>query len=604
MAIKRLNKITLYGPVQDKARVLKGLQALSCMHLIPLTEKGSDNSLQMQPAEVSEAKAWLERSPKQRRQVRSLQNVNVDDAVHEILANKAAFRAESDLRDKLEERIGKLRPWGEFNFPELSALNSQRLWFYVMPNGEMSALEDIELPYELIHQDQKDSYVIVLSEQEPAEDLLPVPRSHIGKDSLSTLEEKLENAEHHIEDLLAQREALTRWIYMLTQVLAARNDKAALDEAVNGTLDEEEFFLVQGWVPVSERTNIEAFIANSGVAAIFEEPTDEDQPPTMLDKADSTGGGADALGFFQTPNYRAWDPGNVVFYSFSLFFAMIMSDAMYCFLVGLIVFLCRGKLQKSETGSRLMKLAYFMSAIGIVWGVFIGSYFGTAPDPDGLLGIFAFINLNDYNAMMKLSVIIGVGHLVIANVMTAVVNRGSSYALAPLGWAGIMTGACSLWLGMTGTLPGVFESFIGPAVMIIGALLVFLFSSTRKVTSVSGFLLRGLDGFKAIYNITAAFGDVLSYMRLFALGLSGASLAMTFNSLANDVLQSSPVTGVLFAGLILLLGHTLNFALCIMSGVVHGMRLNVIEFVNWGLSDEGYPFKAFSRLTTFSKRED
>ena len=136
--------------------------------------------------------------------------------------------------------------------------------------------------------------------------------------------------------------------------------------------------------------------------------------------------------------------------------------------------------------------------------------------------------------------------------------------------------------------------------MVTGALLVFLFSSTRKVGSIKDLILRVLDGLKAVYNITSAFGDVLSYMRLFALGLSGASLALTFNSLAMDVLKSSPVTGVLFAGLILLLGHLLNFALCIMSGVVHGMRLNVIEFVNWGLSDEGYPFKSFSTKSTFS----
>lgn len=134
--------------------------------------------------------------------------------------------------------------------------------------------------------------------------------------------------------------------------------------------------------------------------------------------------------------------------------------------------------------------------------------------------------------------------------------------------------------------------------MIIGTLLVFLFTSNRPVHSVKDLILRILDGLKAVYNITGAFGDILSYMRLFALGLSGASLSMTFNSLAMTVIHSSPIIGVLFAGMILLLGHTLNFALCIMSGVVHGMRLNVIEFVNWGLSDEGYPFNAFC------KRED
>lgn len=602
MAIKRLKKITLYGPSQDKTRVLKGLQSIGCLHLIPLTDKPADQALQVQPAEASEAKAWLERSPKQRRHIRNFRDRkdarDIDGIVQTILTNKARFRAKSDLRDKLEQRIREVRPWGQFTFPQLTDLNDLRLWFYVMPNGEMSALNDIELPWELIHQNLKDSYVIVLSDQEPAEDLLPVPRSHVGKESLAHLEEMLEEAEHDVEDLLAERESLTRWSYLLAQVLAARVDKASLEQASSGTLEDENFFLVQGWVPVSEQARVEVFTADNGIAAIFEEPTEDDNPPTLLEKTPGTGGGADALGFFQTPNYRTWDPGNVVFYSFSLFFAMIMSDAMYSLIFGLIVFMCRGKLQQSVSGRRLMNLGYFMSAAGIVWGMFIGSYFGAAPDSSGLLGRIAFIDLNNYNAMMKLSVIIGVCHLIVANVMTAVVNRGSSYAFAPLGWAGLMGGGLTLWLGMTGTLPKAFETAIGPGLMIIGALMVFLFTSNRPVRSLKDLILRALDGLKAVYNITGAFGDVLSYMRLFALGLSGASLAMTFNSLAMDVLHSSPVTGVLFAGIILLLGHILNFALCIMSGVVHGMRLNVIEFVNWGLSDEGYPFKAFS------KRED
>ncbi|WP_422450306.1 MULTISPECIES: V-type ATP synthase subunit I [unclassified Endozoicomonas] len=608
MAIKRLKKITLYGPSQEKSGILKELQSLGCLHLIPLTDKPVE--VQVQPAEASEAKAWLERSPKQRRQVRNVREhkdaARVDDIVHKILDNKSKFREQSDIRDKLQERIREVRPWGEFAFPALSDLNGQRLWFYVLPNGELPALRDslkqCELPWELIHQSQKDSYVIVVSDKEPEDFLLPVHRSHVGKIPLSRLEEMLDEAEDAIEDLLAEREALTRWHYLLDQVLAARLDSADLQQATSGTMDEDSFFLVQGWVPVAEQANVEAFTAAHGVAAIFEDPKVDDNPPTLLDKPAGTGGGADALGFFQTPNYRAWDPGNVVFYSFSLFFAMIMSDAMYCLIFGLIIFLLRGKLRQSETGRRLMNLAYFMSGVGIVWGVFIGSYFGAAPDSGSLFGRLAFIDLNDYNAMMKLSVVIGVAHLIVANVMTAIVNRGSSYALAPLGWAGLMGGGLTLWLGMTGTLPAAFQSTIGPGLMIVGALLVFLFSSSREVTSFKDLILRMLDGLKAVYNITSAFGDVLSYMRLFALGLSGASLAMTFNSLAMDVLNSSPVTGVLFAGIILLLGHLLNFALCIMSGVVHGMRLNVIEFVNWGLSDEGYPFKVFNQRTTFNQQ--
>ena len=596
MAIKQLKKITLYGPSQDKAHVLQGLQAMGCMHLIPLSDQTAEASVRMQPAEASEALAWLERAPRARRQVKDKSAADIDTIVREVLGNKSGTREVSDARDKLEERIREVRPWGEFHFPERSELDGQRFWFYALPQGDLSVLDDIELPWQLMAKDnrQKLAYVIVISEQEPAEDLLPVARSHVGVVPLSRLEDELDESEQLLEDLYAEREALTRWNYLLSQAVAAKQDAAELAEAQSGTLDEQEFFLVQGWMPQSEQQAAETFCLENGVAALFEEPTEDDHPPTLLEKTPGTGGGADALGFFQTPNYRTWDPGNVVFYSFALFFGIIMSDVMYSFLFGLIVFMCRGKLKKSEAGSRLMNLAYFMSAVGIVWGAMIGSYFGASPG-GGLLDSIAFVDLNDYNAMMKLSVFVGVAHLIVANVMTAWVNRSSSYALSPIGWALIMGGGLSIWFGMTETLPESFADLIGPAMMAIGGAFVFLFTSTRKVRSAGDLFLRGLDGLKAVYSITSAFGDVLSYMRLFALGLSGASLAMTFNSLAMDVLHSSPVIGVLFAGLILLLGHVLNFALCIMSGVVHGMRLNVIEFVNWGLSDEGYPFKAFSK---------
>jgi len=104
-----------------------------------------------------------------------------------------------------------------------------------------------------------------------------------------------------------------------------------------------------------------------------------------------------------------------------------------------------------------------------------------------------------------------------------------------------------------------------------------------------------LDGLRALTDVTKAFGDVLSYLRLFALGLASAALALTFNDLANQAARAYPGPGLLLALLILLIGHGLNLVLSLMSGVVHGLRLNYIELYNWGLSEEGYPFKAFAR---------
>lgn len=100
--------------------------------------------------------------------------------------------------------------------------------------------------------------------------------------------------------------------------------------------------------------------------------------------------------------------------------------------------------------------------------------------------------------------------------------------------------------------------------------------------------------------MTKIFGDVLSYMRLFALGLASASLAGTFNGLAVDLAEGLPGVGVLLALLILLFGHAVNLALGVMSGAVHGLRLNYIEFFGWGLGPEGRPFKALARRESMS----
>ena len=95
--------------------------------------------------------------------------------------------------------------------------------------------------------------------------------------------------------------------------------------------------------------------------------------------------------------------------------------------------------------------------------------------------------------------------------------------------------------------------------------------------------------------ISSAFSDALSYLRLFALGLASASLAGTFNAMAVQVKEALPGIGILFALLIALLGHTLNFVLAVAGGFIHGLRLNYIEFFRWSITEEGRPFSPFAR---------
>ena len=196
--------------------------------------------------------------------------------------------------------------------------------------------------------------------------------------------------------------------------------------------------------------------------------------------------------------------------------------------------------------------------------------------------------------MMKLTVAIGVLHLVLANVQQALLKRGRVTAWAHVGWIGVMLGGYALWLGGAESAPHWLGS-TGRWTLGLGLGAVFAFGSERPVRDARSALLWVLDGLQGLSNVTKIFGDVLSYLRLFALGLASASLAITFNDLARQVTDKLPGLGLLFALLILLVGHVLNLLLSVMSGVVHGLRLNFIEFYNWALLGEGYPFRPFRK---------
>jgi V/A-type H+-transporting ATPase subunit I len=136
---------------------------------------------------------------------------------------------------------------------------------------------------------------------------------------------------------------------------------------------------------------------------------------------------------------------------------------------------------------------------------------------------------------------------------------------------------------------------LGSSGLGLGLLSVFLFSGAGSGASLGKRIATGL---LSLTRVTNAFGDILSYLRLFALGLASASLAIAFNDLAHNARESIPGLGFFLAILIIVIGHTLNFVLAIVSGFVHGLRLNLIEFFNWSVPEEGRPFRAFRKKET------
>jgi V/A-type H+-transporting ATPase subunit I len=593
MSIVRLQRLTLAGLAREKTAVLEQLQSLGCLHLVPLRPTPAEPET-VPPTHAVDAKQALRHLGEariKRRQIKSAEGFRMAETVRAVLNNQVRLRELVDRRDALRERHKQLQPWGDFEFAPKEAMAGQKLWFYVLPLRERKALQELQLPWQVVHQDNRQCWVVVIHPTEPDAGLLPVPRTHTGALSLSKVAERLEAAEVELDEVEAERSVLTRWTFLIASHMAQAENRAGLKHAASLTFEDESLFLVQGWIPANRVREVRQYADRLGLSLVVEEPGPDDKPPTLLDNPPALAAGQDLVGFYQVPPYAGWDPSRILFLSFTIFFAMILSDAGYALVLGVLLGAFWKRLGSTEVRRRGRILAAALVAGSLLWGVLVGSYFGFAPSPGTLAGSLAVFDINDFDSMMRLSVGLGVLHLVVANLEMARNRPRQPAGRVALGWIAVLAGGFLLWLGGRGQALGQF----GLACLIGGLLAVFLFASDRRVIDAKSLLLRILEGLRALTDLTKIFGDALSYLRLFALGLASASLALTFNGLARQVADEVEGLGLLYAILILLVGHLLNLLLSIMSGVVHGLRLNFIEFYNWALAGEGYPFKPFKK---------
>jgi V/A-type H+-transporting ATPase subunit I len=591
MSILALVKVTTYGHISDKDQVISDLQDIGCLHLISLNPDAETSRKSGPSSEAREALRFLQDCPRKRRQVRDSTGFDPVGVEIKALDLKRNIKRREDERDFLLARIEAFEPWGYFTFPPVEELGGYRLWFYLVPHHKMKDVEDTKLVWEQVQQDNRFCYVAVISKKEPQG--MPVPRVRVGNMALTDLERRLEEVELELEDLEAERASLTRWNRLFARSLARLEDLAAREEAAQQTYDEAPLFALQAWAPETEMKELQRYAKKKGLVIDIEEPAEEDSPPTLMKNTPRLASGQDLVLFYMTPGYRTWDPSTVVFFSFALFFAMILSDAGYAALMGLGLLAFWKRMGHSESGRRWRILLSVVLGTSVVWGMLVGSYFGLTPQEGNVVQAFSRIHvldLNNYSVMMYLSILLGVGHLIMANVGDAWCRRQSLERFGPIGWIAILAGGALLWLTSSATGAWSTLKYLGILLMIGGAVGVLWFTTVDQI-----WWKRLLGGLQGVTKLTSAFGDTLSYLRLFALGLAGASLSMTFNDLGAKIDEAIPGIGMFFAIIIIVFGHSLNLILSISSGVIHGLRLNFIEFFNWSLPEEGYLFRAFAR---------
>lgn len=614
MAIVPLKKITLYGLASQRDAVVADLQQLGCVHLIDLSvDKSSKAALPAERHTAMEAVRYLQATPIQNsnQYQRYTDGLSCLAVAQQALANRDRRDALSDERDYLLDSIEQVRPWGSFVLPDGKQLGGQQLWFYVVAKRQVTELPANQV-WQIVNQDRQNLYVVVVSRDEP--ELFPGDQVTLDRRPLTELQHRLEVVDEELESLHWQRVALTRWLTLLQRDLNEADDQLAREDALRRMFQDQHLFVVQAWTAKSTMPALQSFAQQRGLALSIMDPSPDELPPTLLKNPTAVAGAEGVMTFYMTPSYRAWDPTWVLYVSFAVFFAIIMSDAAYSLLLGIVLLVFWRRLSATEEARKTRNLFAGIIVASFIYGVGAGSYFGyTPPGLDRLQWKLDGQPLvNNRDAMMILSLAIGVLHLTLANLINAWQNRTKSQSLSFVGWAVVLMSG--LIFGLTRSGENRVVSWLAESMgqqaeqlqslihsgakwsLISGFVLVFLFSSGRPLLSTrpSDWIWRIVDGLMGLTNVSKAFGDTLSYLRLFALGLASAQLAVTFNNLASGAM-SVPGLGFLLAIVILLVGHSVNLLLGIMSGVVHGLRLNCIEFFNWSLTEEGQPFKPFSK---------
>lgn len=351
--------------------------------------------------------------------------------------------------------------------------------------------------------------------------------------------------------------------YLPTEQCAAFEDFLQKEEVVYESVD-------AGKLPEEETPQIPVLLKNNRFAKLFE-------PITLL---------------FSLPNYRELDLTSCIAPFFMAFFGFCLGDAGYgLLLMAAALFIVR-KFPKAKSYGWLC----FWFGVGtVVFGSLSGTFFGIS-----LVHIEALGNLRAYifdsNKMMTLALVIGAVQILFGmfmNVLRITKVKGFKYALHRIGWlavivcGGLLVGAPMMGLTIPVPVTYVLEGLVG-----IGALLALFYNNPDK----NPIFNLGLGLWDTYNTATGLVGDLLSYIRLFALGLTGGILGSVFNTLALDAATGIgvPVVSQLIMLFILLFGHSLNLALCVLGSVVHPLRLTFVEFYkNAGFAGGGKAYAPF-----------
>ena len=386
------------------------------------------------------------------------------------------------------------------------------------------------------------------------------------------------------EEAVSFEDAFEEKFRILYDYYRVEKEKAS---AVDATFRTTTSFVLTAWVPAHLEDATELALKDAGVPyySLYEDPLPDEKYPTLAKNNPVVTPYEGITNMYSAPSPREIDPNPFVAFFYFLFFGMMVSDAAYGIILSLVGFGLYA-LKKPKKGEGTLLLIIGMGGIStFIWGVMFGGYFG-----ESFFDPVLFNPMNEPLKMLILSValgffqiLFGMGISFVAKCkdkkpLSAVFGEGSWFMLfAGLGLfvaSGLLDGAAAL------KLPGLIVLFIGLAGVLVGG------AMGKK--GVKG---KVLGAFGNVYNVTGFMSDVLSYCRLFGLGLATGVVGMVVNLIAGILRDLIPIVGYLLFVVILVVGHVFNIAINTLGAYVHDSRLQYVEFFSRFYTGGGHIFK-------------
>ena len=495
----------------------------------------------------------------------------------------------------LEKEVENLRIWGSYDLEALQQLKEAGvpLHFHILSPKAYKAEWEHSYALSVISADKTRTCFVVAGE-DPLPGEVPAPSAN-----LEEKEKELRDKKKHFQVVLSRMAGAKERMEELKQY---RSDSlAALDlymaDAAAVPAAEDTIVTLVGYAPTEKDNLVTEALDKTGVFYLKEAAVVEDNPPISFRNNWFVRQFETLTDMYGRPAYDGFDPTPFISIFFLLFFAFCMGDCGY----GLVLILVGLLLRKVESFKDMAPLVVILGSATVVIGFLFHTFFSMdisqwevfAP----IKGIFLPAQIAGNDATMVLSLVVGILHISLAMVVKTIhqtKTKGFYASLGTWGWTLLIVGGIIVAaFALAGVLNATLTKWIVIGLGVVSALGIFVFNDPHR----NKFANIGMGLWDTYNMITGLVGDVLSYIRLYALGLAGSMLGMAFNDMGVMILGDSPNIGKWIGFLFLVIfGHTLNIAMCALGAFVHPLRLNFLEFFkNAGYEAAGRNYKPLKR---------